>query len=229
MLLIGLLLVALVCLALGLVLASACWLIGSLVATAAAAYAMWARRDELAAPAAAKQPAAGPPAAVRPAGERPERDAHDEAEVDTEYQQRRAAWFAEGTAAGDVWVIDGRPDYHAPGCARLVGERAEPVPHTQASEDGFTSCTLCDPDSTVPASPGAATAAAGDPDPEHGGQVWVVDGRPRYHRRDCMIIKDQQAEPIPSEQATEDGFMPCSLCDPNALASGGPTSDRPAP
>ncbi len=30
-----------------------------------------------------------------------------------------------------------------------------------------------------------------------------------------MIIKDQDAEPIPLTQATEDGFMPCSMCEPN--------------
>jgi len=32
-----------------------------------------------------------------------------------------------------------------------------------------------------------------------------------------MIIKGQDAEPIPYEQAIEDGFMPCSLCEPNAI------------
>jgi hypothetical protein len=51
--------------------------------------------------------------------------------------------------------------------------------------------------------------------------VWVIDGRPRYHLQDCAIIKGQNAEPIPYQQATEDGFMPCSLCDPDtALAAG---------
>jgi hypothetical protein len=47
-------------------------------------------------------------------------------------------------------------------------------------------------------------------------EVWVVDGRPRYHRADCRIISDLPAEAIPHSQASEDGFIPCSLCAPDA-------------
>ena len=47
MVLIGLLLIALVCLTLGLVLASAGWLIGSLAASAAAAWVLWRGRDRI--------------------------------------------------------------------------------------------------------------------------------------------------------------------------------------
>ncbi|MEO8888343.1 MAG: hypothetical protein ABI301_01535, partial [Jatrophihabitantaceae bacterium] len=61
--------------------------------------------------------------------------------------------------------------------------------------------------------PTAAPPAAGrDSQPE---PVWVVDGRPRFHRSDCMIIKGQDAEAIAIAQTTEDGFMPCSLCEPD--------------
>jgi len=49
------------------------------------------------------------------------------------------------------------------------------------------------------------------------GDVWVIDGRPRYHLESCAIIQGQDAEPIPLAQATEDGFMPCSLCEPNVV------------
>ncbi len=50
--------------------------------------------------------------------------------------------------------------------------------------------------------------------------VWVVDGRPRYHRESCEIIRDQPVESIPHSQANEDGFIPCSLCQPdNARAA----------
>jgi hypothetical protein len=49
------------------------------------------------------------------------------------------------------------------------------------------------------------------------GDVWVIDGRPRYHLQTCAIIQGQDAEPIPFAQATEDGFMPCSLCEPNVV------------
>jgi hypothetical protein len=54
------------------------------------------------------------------------------------------------------------------------------------------------------------TQGAGDRD------VWVIDGRPRYHRRACEIIDGQNAEPVPLSQATADGFIPCSLCQPNS-------------
>jgi hypothetical protein len=46
-------------------------------------------------------------------------------------------------------------------------------------------------------------------------RVWVVDGRPRYHAQDCLIIKGQKAQPIAFDEAVADGFMPCSLCQRN--------------
>lgn len=46
--------------------------------------------------------------------------------------------------------------------------------------------------------------------------VWVIDGRPRYHRRACEIIDGQNAQAVPLTQASEDGFIPCSLCQPNS-------------
>jgi hypothetical protein len=64
---------------------------------------------------------------------------------------------------------------------------------------------------------GSATPASAVADD---GDVWVIDGRPRYHLAHCAIIQGQDAEPIPLEQATEDGFMPCSLCEPNAVRAG---------
>jgi hypothetical protein len=62
---------------------------------------------------------------------------------------------------------------------------------------------------TAGPSEAAQPAVAADPD------VWVIDGRPRYHRRTCEIIDGQGAEPIPRSQADEDGFIPCSLCEPD--------------
>jgi hypothetical protein len=50
--------------------------------------------------------------------------------------------------------------------------------------------------------------------------VWVIDGRPRYHLSSCGFLVGHEAEPIPLQQAVEDGFSPCSRCDPDtALAS----------
>lgn len=110
----------------------------------------------------------------------------------------------------EVWVVDGRPDYHVADCRSLKAAAAqeetdaEPIPRPQAVEDGFRPCPDCRPDGM----PDQATGPAST--------VWVVDGRPRYHLADCMIIKDQDAEEIPRDQATEDGFMACSMCEPDA-------------
>jgi hypothetical protein len=59
-----------------------------------------------------------------------------------------------------------------------------------------------------------STSAATDAEDD---EVWVIDGRPRYHLATCAIIQGQDAEPIPFDQATEDGFMACSLCEPNVV------------
>jgi ABC-type nickel/cobalt efflux system permease component RcnA len=50
--------------------------------------------------------------------------------------------------------------------------------------------------------------------------VWVIDGRPRFHRRDCDILVDQDAEAIPFAHAIEDGFVACSLCEPGVTRAG---------
>jgi hypothetical protein len=112
-----------------------------------------------------------------------------------------------------VWVVDGRPDYHLDDCRSLKiaasqqSRDPEKIPHGQAVEDGFSACPDCSP----AAAPSAPATDATTPD-----SVWVVDGRPRYHLADCLIIKDQQAEQIPFAQAEEDGFMACSMCQPKA-------------
>ena len=43
-------------------------------------------------------------------------------------------------------------------------------------------------------------------------RVWVLDGRPRFHAQDCLIIKGQPAQPMPYDEAVAGGFQPCSLC-----------------
>ncbi|MEO8889417.1 MAG: hypothetical protein ABI301_05840, partial [Jatrophihabitantaceae bacterium] len=128
MVLIGLLLLALVCLALGLVLASPGWLIASLAVTAVAAYVMWTKRSELS----TRTKAAAPARATAPTP------------VQSPVPVATAAAEHETVPAdGDVWVIDGRPNYHRQSCARLVGTDAESIAFKQASEDGFTPCPDC--------------------------------------------------------------------------------------
>lgn len=231
MLLIGVLLVALVCLALGLILAQAGWLIASLVASVVAGVVLWRSRNTI--------------------GERtPSRTAQQEDTVarDTDkHAQSETSPNAQsaGTAAqpGEVWVVDGRPDYHREGCASL-GANAEPVPHDQAVEDGFTPCADCDPAAARPAAEPAA-APAEEPAPASaagvalsaGDQVWVVDGQPDYHVSGCERLPDG-AEAIPFEQAAGDGFTPCPSCvaqdapahdtAPQAEPAGAPADTEPA-
>lgn len=71
--------------------------------------------------------------------------------------------------------------------------------------------------------PAASGSAPGSPSPSASAvaeQVWVVDGRPLYHRADCALIKDLPAEAISIAQATEDGFLRCSLCEPKLARIG---------
>jgi hypothetical protein len=248
MVLIGLLLIALVCLALGLVLASAGWLIGSLAASAAAAWVLWRGRDRIVPATASSEHADNPPLAPATqhsvATSAPSRDAAvAETPAAADYARRRAdelsgvasqpavsaaATGGAGAAPAtelvdvDVWVIDGRPNYHAAHCGVLLGADAETIPHSQAVEDGFTPCTLCDPDAhpervAQPAQGGPAAAAAEPTEPGDLRQVWVVDGWPHYHAQGCARLTGATSEPIPFGQAVEDGFTPCPACQPAVI------------
>jgi hypothetical protein len=274
MLVLGLLLLALVCLILGLILTSAGFLIGSVAASLIAGFVLWRQRGQLGQsdtkPGAATAPSADSLAAESPALSRqnslvtgtafakksvPEADAapapapapstgsdesvwvvngqplfhkrHCDELADQDpgpipYAQAIEDGFTECSACKprvsahvmQVWVVDGKPGYHLKDCAQ-AGPDAEQAPRAQAVEDGFTACPDCRPDAPdapdAPAAeeqPPARVAALSD-------GVWVVDGRPRYHLADCLIIKDLVAEEIPLAQATEDGFIPCSMCEPN--------------
>lgn len=282
-----LLLIALACLAVGLALASAGWLIGSLVASAVAAIVVVRQRHAISArrPAAAgSKSGAGAPDGRGNAGTAPGSAAASVATVAVTVPAAATGGGADG--AREVWVVDGEPLYHARGCPALSGKDGEPVPLQQALEDGFTDCPDCDPrdaatvrsvlvvdgrpdyhlpgctelDSAdaepvplsqavadgfapcptcrpeqrlavsggTPAVPVAGASAVAAPGPasvpapgaadaphEPLAEVWVVDGRPRYHRSGCAIIEDEPAEAVPRAQAGEDGFVPCSLCQPD--------------
>lgn len=86
----------------------------------------------------------------------------------------------------------------------------QPVDAPEA-RNGFVSADAAG----TPTSAAAPTSA----DPPREADVWVVDGRPRYHRESCEIIRDQPVEAIPHSQANEDGFIPCSLCEPDRAHS----------
>ncbi len=108
-----------------------------------------------------------------------------------------------------VWVVDGQPDYHEQGCTKIEGADSESIPLAQAVEDGFRECSACTP------VPGLIA------------QVWVIDGRPDYHRKDCSRVSRGAAEEVPRAQAVQDGFSSCDLCHPDAAASDeGATTDE---
>jgi hypothetical protein len=43
-------------------------------------------------------------------------------------------------------------------------------------------------------------------------EVFVVDGRPRFHLAGCLHLADKQGEPLVLSEAAELGFTSCSLC-----------------
>ncbi|MCW3817340.1 hypothetical protein ONA91_23080 [Micromonospora sp. DR5-3] len=45
----------------------------------------------------------------------------------------------------EVWVVDGHPRFHLPGCPHLVGRDDEPLPVAEAVGLGFTPCARCAP------------------------------------------------------------------------------------
>lgn len=69
--------------------------------------------------------------------------------------------------------------------------------------------------------PAASTEA---PLRAHGGDIVVViDGHPRYHAQRCRYLLGRASETVPLRQAVEDGFTPCSMCDPDVVLAAAPT------
>jgi hypothetical protein len=118
----GLLVAALVCIVVGIATASGPWFVASLVASAAAGFLLWQRRNTLGARA------------------RSEPDARADTGRDTD-----PGADAANPAPDQVWVVDGRPRYHLAGCATVAGLPAEPISLAQAKQDGFIPCSLCAP------------------------------------------------------------------------------------
>ncbi|MET7393223.1 hypothetical protein ABZS66_06975 [Dactylosporangium sp. NPDC005572] len=50
--------------------------------------------------------------------------------------------------------------------------------------------------------------------------VFVIDGRPRYHVQGCSHLLGREHEPLPAHEAVELGFTPCSVCAPNDVLLG---------
>ncbi len=52
-------------------------------------------------------------------------------------------------------------------------------------------------------------------------EVFVVDGRPRYHVTGCHHLRGRDGEPLPVAEAVELGFTPCAWCQPDTVLLGG--------
>jgi hypothetical protein len=55
-------------------------------------------------------------------------------------------------------------------------------------------------------------------------EVFVVDGRPRYHRANCAFLRSRETETLPVRQALELGFTPCGRCEPDSALIAGARS-----
>ncbi|MDT4938572.1 MAG: hypothetical protein QOG80_2243 [Pseudonocardiales bacterium] len=190
MIIVGLLLVALGCLAAGLLLPSTAWLIASLIASAGAGYVLWRARTLI---------AGGAHAADAKTVGAADVESSAEATDDSSMDSTNSTTPDSGTETRVA--------------ARRRSRAAKAAGHS-ASDEAAAGTQVRGGELLADLAPGG-TASAVDAE----GDVWVIDGRPRYHLSNCAIIQGQDAEPIPFEQATEDGFMPCSLCEPNVARS----------
>jgi hypothetical protein len=242
---VGLLLVALVCLAVGLILPSTAWLIASLIASVGAGYVLFRARtliagahavDGIGGSTGGSTGGTGASAAATAVLDREPAEAETSepprrtrAETRAEARAAKAAAAAEAKQAeSDAADMSADADsdavsHSATATLDSPTELLEPVPAhdesgTEVSGGEFLGDLGGNTESADAAD--AADAAAGEAEPAvaaNDGDVWVIDGRPRYHLATCAIIQGQDAEPIPFDQATEDGFMPCSLCEPNVV------------
>ncbi|MGH3749048.1 MAG: hypothetical protein ACRDT8_16795, partial [Micromonosporaceae bacterium] len=50
--------------------------------------------------------------------------------------------------------------------------------------------------------------------------VFVIDGRPRYHVAGCVHLLGRESEALPVYEAVDLGFTPCGLCEPDTALAG---------
>jgi len=74
-----------------------------------------------------------------------------------------------------------------------------------------------DEDDVPPDEPGIETVSLDDADRIAAltREVFVIDGRPRYHLANCVHLFGRESEPLPVGEAVELGFTPCALCEPD--------------
>jgi hypothetical protein len=104
----------------------------------------------------------------------------------------------------------------SPARAAAAGGTESTTPAVHEADGTHRDVPADAPDDEPPAAVTEAPLRAHGDEP-----VWVIDGRPRYHVWACAFIVGKGAQQIALRQAAEDGFTPCSQCDPDTrIASG---------
>lgn len=75
----------------------------------------------------------------------------------------------QASVGGTVYVVEGRPRYHAAGCRYLAGKDAEKRSLSAARTEGYNACGVCKPDDAD-----AATAASASDSDESSGAVKLT-------------------------------------------------------
>lgn len=166
------------------------------------------------------QPAFGQPEPAQPDVAQPshlDQAAHlDQAGQPDQWRTRPPAESGSGEQPRDgVGVVppSGRAGEHAP----VMGREPEPEPQPQQEWVGG-GVDEEDPKDEPPIErrPARVAAAAARVETD----VFVIDGRPRYHVAGCVHLLGRDSEPLPAAEAVELGFTPCGLCEPDsALAA----------
>ncbi|MFV2019753.1 hypothetical protein [Micromonospora sp. LOL_023] len=212
-----LILVAVTLLVLGLASGSSMLLVGSIVASLLAAVALVAG---------ARQAAAARSASLDPDGGVAPETYPGLADPDSRWH----------VAVGPHGGVGGAEPPHQAPPAHPAPSASSPhpaAPIARQSTGPVGDLSAAEPDDPVESASGATAAADGDPPDEPAAEemagpdverlsqvdadVVVVDGRPRYHRADCVHLLARQGEPLPVREALELGFTPCSLCEPNRV------------
>ncbi len=170
---------------------------------------------------AAEQPAAEQPVTEQPSPPAPPAEAETVAVTPVVADEEVAPEpvpAAPVTTDAEVYVVPGRPRYHAEGCRFLAGREVEGRTRAEARDEGFEPCGVCKPDAAAaPAAepaPAAPAARAPRSSPRADGVVVLPD-RDKFHKASCRFVRDVPgAQQLTKAGARRQGYQPCGVCKP---------------
>jgi len=136
---------------------------------------------------------------------------------------RRSAAGNGAAVAADRSSADSRADHTTGVSSRTSRNRPDSIlvegpltdpPSEQTGRQGVPEASDEDPPDEPPAQETSADDLARVS--RLAAEVVVVDGRPRYHRSDCVHLLARDSEALPVREVVELGFTPCGLCEPNS-------------